>query len=171
MLPLNVSVLILCRILANNVLELSKMSKRATWKKILESEEDKKMIAGTFKRIDENTKNFHVRSSSYLNQSRSSCYVFQLKIMLTIERNTRGLRDSLAVRFSGNPIVAQFDFYSSDYNWKAGLALLGLSTTLISKGREHYLAGLVRQGHASPFLIVFTFGHRIHRPIVRVSSC
>ena len=71
MLPLNILVLILCRILVDNVLELSKMSKRATWKKILESEEDKKKIAETFKRIDEHTKNFHVRSPTYFNQPRS----------------------------------------------------------------------------------------------------
>jgi hypothetical protein len=64
---LNISVLILCRILIDNVLELSKMSKRATWKKILESEEDKKKIAEIFKRIDEHTKNSHVRSLTYLN--------------------------------------------------------------------------------------------------------
>ena len=66
MLSLNVWVLILCRILIDNVLELSKMSKRATWKKILESEEDKKKIEDTFKWIDEHTKNFHVRSPTYL---------------------------------------------------------------------------------------------------------
>ena len=71
MLPLNILVLILCRILVDNVLELSKMLKRATWKKVLESEEDKKKIAETFKRIDEHTKNFHVRSPTYFNQSRS----------------------------------------------------------------------------------------------------
>ena len=70
MLPLNIPVLILCRMLIDNVLELGKL-KRATWKKILESEEDKKKIAETFKRIDEHTKNFHVRSLTYLNQSRS----------------------------------------------------------------------------------------------------
>jgi hypothetical protein len=64
----NISVLILCRILIDNVLELSKMSKRATWKKILESEENKKKIAEVFDRIDEHTKNFHVRSPTYLNQ-------------------------------------------------------------------------------------------------------
>ena len=40
MLPLNVPVLILCRILIDNVLELSKTLKRVTWKKILENEED-----------------------------------------------------------------------------------------------------------------------------------
>ena len=57
----NILVLILCRILIDNVLELSKMSKRAMWKKILESEEDKKKITEIFKRIDEHTKNFHVR--------------------------------------------------------------------------------------------------------------
>ena len=67
----NISVLILCRILIDNVLELSKMSKRTTWKKILESEEDKKKIAEIFKQIDEQTKNFHVRSHTCLNQPRS----------------------------------------------------------------------------------------------------
>ena len=66
----NFSVLIMCRILIDNMLELSKMSKRATWKKILESEEDKKKIGEIFKQIDEHTKNFHVRSPKYLNQSR-----------------------------------------------------------------------------------------------------
>ena len=71
MLLLNVSVLMLCRILIDKVLELSKMLKRATWKKILENEEDKKKIEETFKRIDEHTKIFHVRSPTYLNLSRS----------------------------------------------------------------------------------------------------
>ena len=71
----NISVLIFCRILIDNVLELSKMSKRATWKKILESEEDKKKIGEIFKQIDEHTKNFYVRSPKYLNRPRFSCYV------------------------------------------------------------------------------------------------
>ena len=66
----NILVLILCRILIDNVLELSKMSKRATWKKILESEEDKKTIADIFGKIDEHTKNFHVRSPTYINRPR-----------------------------------------------------------------------------------------------------
>jgi hypothetical protein len=57
-----ISVLILCRILIDNVLEPSKMSKRETWKKILDSEEDKKKMADIFVRIDEHTKKFHVRS-------------------------------------------------------------------------------------------------------------
>ena len=65
---MNISVLILCRMLIDSVLELSKMRKRATWKKILESEEDKKTIAMIFKKIDERTKNFHVRSPTYINQ-------------------------------------------------------------------------------------------------------
>ena len=65
----NILVLIQCRILIDNVLELSKMSKRATWKKILESEEDKKKIGEIFTQIDEHTKNFHVSSPIYLNQS------------------------------------------------------------------------------------------------------
>ena len=71
MLPLNILVLILCRILVDNVLELSEMLKRATWKKVLESEEDKKKIAETFKQIDKHMKNFHVRLPTYFNQSRS----------------------------------------------------------------------------------------------------
>jgi hypothetical protein len=91
--------------------------------------------------------------------------------MLTIDRNTRGLRDSLAVRFSGKLMGTQFDIYSSDYNWTVGLALPGLSTTLISKGQEHCLAGLARQGHASPSLTAFTIGPRIHHPTVHGSSC
>ena len=91
--------------------------------------------------------------------------------MLIIERNTRGLGESLAVRFSGKPKATWFDVYFSDYNWTAGLALPGLSTALISKGREHCLAGLARQGHVSPSLSAFTTGHRIHRPTVRGSSC
>ena len=66
----NILALTLCRVLIDNVLELSKMSKRAMWKKILESEEDKKKIGEIFKQIDEHTKNFHVRSPKYLNQSR-----------------------------------------------------------------------------------------------------
>ena len=65
-LPLNFLVLILCRILIDDVLELIKMSKRAAWKKILESEEDKKKITEIFVRIDEHTKNFHVRSPTYI---------------------------------------------------------------------------------------------------------
>ena len=69
MLLLNDLVLISCRVLIDNVLELSEMLKRATWKKILESEDDKKKISETFKRIDEHTNNFHVSSLAYLNQS------------------------------------------------------------------------------------------------------
>ena len=67
MLFTNVSVLISRRILIAKVLELSKMLKRATWKRILENEEDKKRIEETFKQIDEHTKNFHVRLPTYLN--------------------------------------------------------------------------------------------------------
>ena len=66
----NILALILRRVLIDQVLELSKMSTRATWKKILESEEDKKKMGEIFKQIDEHTKNFHVRFPTYLNQSR-----------------------------------------------------------------------------------------------------
>jgi hypothetical protein len=92
--------------------------------------------------------------------------------MLTNERNTRGLRDSLAVRFPGKIIDnALLTFTPSDYNWTAGLALPGLSTMLISKEGEHCLAGLARQGHASPSLTTFIIGPRIHLPTVRGSFC
>ena len=56
MLPLNVLILILCKILIDNVLKLSKMLKRATWKKNLENE-DRKKIEEIFTRINEHTKN------------------------------------------------------------------------------------------------------------------
>ena len=69
MLLLNASVLISCRILINKVLELNKMVERATWKRILENEEDKTKIEETFKHIDEHTKNFHVRLPTHLHQS------------------------------------------------------------------------------------------------------
>jgi hypothetical protein len=42
------------------------------------------------------TKNFHVRSPTY---PKLDAMVSQLKLMLTIERNMRGLRDSLTVHF------------------------------------------------------------------------
>lgn len=61
-----ISVLISCRILIDKVLKLSQMSERATWKKILENEEDKGKIAENFKQIDEHTKNFYVRLPTYL---------------------------------------------------------------------------------------------------------
>ena len=68
MFPREISILILCRILIDNVLELSKMSKREAWKKILESEEDKKKIGEIFKQINEHTKNFYVRLLPYLDR-------------------------------------------------------------------------------------------------------
>jgi hypothetical protein len=40
---------------------LKAMSSRATWKEILENEEDKMKIEESFKRIDECTKDFQVR--------------------------------------------------------------------------------------------------------------
>jgi len=55
------SVLISGRILIDQVLEFSRMSEMATWKRILENEEHKIKIQETFKQIDEHTKNFHVR--------------------------------------------------------------------------------------------------------------
>ena len=71
MLPLNISVLILRRILVDNVLELKKMSERGLLKRTLENEEDKKKIEETFTRINEHTTNFHVSSSIYLGTTQS----------------------------------------------------------------------------------------------------
>ena len=55
--------------LISKVLELNEMLERATWKRILDNQEDKMKIEETFKHIDEHTKNFHVRLSTYLHQS------------------------------------------------------------------------------------------------------
>ncbi|KAG6810211.1 hypothetical protein H0H87_011263, partial [Tephrocybe sp. NHM501043] len=63
-------------ILIDKILKLHLMSNKATWKKILESDDDKTKISRMFKEIDEQTKNFH------------------LKILLTVERAVRGLGDS-----------------------------------------------------------------------------
>ena len=73
---LKASVLISYRVLIDKVLELNKMLERATWKRILENEEDKTKIEETFKHIDEHTKNFHVRLSSYLHQSTKTLMPF-----------------------------------------------------------------------------------------------
>ena len=54
------SKLMLCRKLVNKLSELKKMSQKATWKKILENEQDKSQINGIFKYIDEQTKTFQV---------------------------------------------------------------------------------------------------------------
>ena len=96
--------------------------------------------------------------------------------MLTIERNTRGFHDSLAVRFSIKLKNISLTFSLATRTGQlASLFQSSLqhSRGLISKGREHYLVGLAsaRQGHVSPFLTAFTVGPRIHRPIVRGFSC
>ncbi|KAG6809448.1 hypothetical protein H0H87_011892, partial [Tephrocybe sp. NHM501043] len=46
-------------ILIDKILKLHLMSNKATWKKILESDDDKTKISRMFKEIDEQTKNFH----------------------------------------------------------------------------------------------------------------
>jgi len=56
---------------------LDTMSLRSTWVAILENEEDKKTINGSFKRLDEYTENFH------------------LDLVLSIERNTDNMQESL----------------------------------------------------------------------------
>ncbi|KAG6828109.1 hypothetical protein H0H87_002933, partial [Tephrocybe sp. NHM501043] len=45
--------------LIKKILELHLMSTKATWKKIIESDDDKKKISHVFKEIDEQTKNFY----------------------------------------------------------------------------------------------------------------
>ncbi|KIJ53753.1 hypothetical protein M422DRAFT_775760, partial [Sphaerobolus stellatus SS14] len=63
--------------LIKEAIMLQQMSKNATWKKILDNEEDKNKIAGSFKRIDEYTKDFH------------------LDIVMSIERKTDELQELL----------------------------------------------------------------------------
>ncbi|KAG6823257.1 hypothetical protein H0H87_012619, partial [Tephrocybe sp. NHM501043] len=53
-------------ILIDKILELHLMSNKATWKKILESDDDKTKISRMFKEIDERTKNFHVCPPEYI---------------------------------------------------------------------------------------------------------
>ncbi|KAG6823957.1 hypothetical protein H0H87_012810, partial [Tephrocybe sp. NHM501043] len=47
------------RTLIKKILELHSMSTKATWKKILETDDNKKKIEQMFKEVDEQTKNFH----------------------------------------------------------------------------------------------------------------
>ena len=54
--------MIACRKLVTEAVVLKKMSARSTWVEVLENQEDKKIIEQSFKRIDEYTKDFHVRS-------------------------------------------------------------------------------------------------------------
>ncbi|KAG6810247.1 hypothetical protein H0H87_011246 [Tephrocybe sp. NHM501043] len=53
-------------ILIDKILKLHLMSNKATWKKILESDDDKTKISRMFKEIDEQTKNFHVCHPVYI---------------------------------------------------------------------------------------------------------
>jgi len=55
--------LIYTRNLIEEALELQGISSRYVLTKILDNEEDKKTIEESFKRIDEYTKDFHVRRS------------------------------------------------------------------------------------------------------------
>ena len=54
------------RKLVAEAVQLHKISSRSKLTKILENEEDKKTIEASFKRIDEYTKDFHVRESCVL---------------------------------------------------------------------------------------------------------
>ncbi|KAG5727729.1 hypothetical protein E4T56_gene20735 [Termitomyces sp. T112] len=63
--------------LADKLSDLDKMAKQATWKKILENEQNKSKIDGIFKYIDEQTKDF------------------QMRLALKIDQNTEHLQQSL----------------------------------------------------------------------------
>jgi len=64
--------------------------------KILDNKEDKKTIEESFKRIDEYTKDFHVRRSPSCEMNLFICCL-QLDIVMTIERNTDEMQESLTV--------------------------------------------------------------------------
>jgi L-fucose isomerase-like protein len=53
------------RKLADEAVILEGISSGNIWEKILENEEDAKKIEESFKRMDEHTKNFHVRATIY----------------------------------------------------------------------------------------------------------
>ncbi|KAG6843251.1 hypothetical protein H0H87_006685 [Tephrocybe sp. NHM501043] len=80
------------------------MSNKATWKKILESDDDKTKISRMFKEIDEQTKNFH------------------LKILLTVERAVRGLGDSFRQLLLNNWPYSRTAQYNTDLEDAALLA-------------------------------------------------
>ncbi|KAG5728461.1 hypothetical protein E4T56_gene19548 [Termitomyces sp. T112] len=55
--------------LLEKIIEIDKLSKKATWKKILENEQDKSEIDGIFKYIDEETKDFQMRLALKIDQN------------------------------------------------------------------------------------------------------
>ncbi|KAG6843977.1 hypothetical protein H0H87_011139, partial [Tephrocybe sp. NHM501043] len=90
--------------LIEKILELHLMSTKATWKKILESDDDKTKISRMFKEIDEQTKNFH------------------LKILLLVERAVRGLGDSFQRLLLNNWPYSRTAQYNTDLQDAALLA-------------------------------------------------
>ena len=69
---------------------------RWTLTKILENEEDKKTIKESFKWVDEYTKDFQVRDSPSCERNFVICCL-QLDIIMSIERNTDEMQESLKV--------------------------------------------------------------------------
>ena len=92
--------LISCRKLVTEAIKLKVMLSRSTFTRILESEEDKKTITETFRRIDEFTKDFHVRELHVYQQMDLLICRFQLSIVMSIERSTDNMRESLFVGVS-----------------------------------------------------------------------
>ena len=76
---------------------LKNMSARSTWIEVLENQENKKIIDQSFKRIDEYTKDFHVRVSCPPWETNLLIPFLQLNIVIDIERNTNKIQESLAV--------------------------------------------------------------------------
>ena len=76
------------------------MSARSTFIRILESEEDKKTIKESFQRIDEFTKDFHVRELLVYHGMDLLTRCFQLGIVMSIERSTNDIEESLFVGVS-----------------------------------------------------------------------
>jgi hypothetical protein len=89
--------LISYRKLVAEAIKLEEMSARSTFARILQSEEDKETIKESFQRIDEFTKDFHVRELHiYHGIDLLTCY-FQLSIVMSIERSTNDIEESLFV--------------------------------------------------------------------------
>ncbi|KAG6896396.1 hypothetical protein C0992_008545 [Termitomyces sp. T32_za158] len=66
--------------LIHSVIELVNISKKATWKKIMENEKDKAQINSIFKDIDEQTKDFH------------------MKLVLKIDQDVHSLHESFLMK-------------------------------------------------------------------------
>jgi hypothetical protein len=85
------------RKLVAEAIKLKEMSARSTFTRILQSEEDKETIKESFRKIDEFTKDFHVRELRVYHGMDLLTCCFQLSIVMSIERSTNDIEESLFV--------------------------------------------------------------------------